>query len=102
MQNRRTDRGTFFPVFWKVDSHYPLIDFHKVFDVKAPEEVSIYSEGQYNVKLDGQPLEGTPQKITVPAGKHKINIKVFSQASPPAIFVKGKTIVSPISLPPNG
>ena len=94
MQNRRTDRGTFFPVFWKVDSHYPLIDFHKVFDVKAAEEVSIYSEGQYNVKLDGQPLEGTPQKITVPAGKHKINIKVFSQASPPVIFVKGKTIVS--------
>ena len=23
MQNRRTDRGTFFPVFWKIDSHYP-------------------------------------------------------------------------------
>jgi hypothetical protein len=94
MQNRRTDRGTFFPVFWKVDSHYPLMDFHKVFDLKAPEEVSIFAEGQYNVKLDGQPLEGTPQKITVPAGKHKINVKVFSQASPPAIFVKGKTIIS--------
>ena len=30
MQNRRTDRETFFPVFWKVDSHYPLMDFHRV------------------------------------------------------------------------
>ena len=94
MQNRRTDRGTFFPVFWKIDSHYTLMDFHKVFDLKEPEEVLIYAEGQYNVKLDGQPLEGTPQKITVPAGRHKINIKVFSQASVPAIYVKGKTIVS--------
>ena len=80
MQNRRTDRGTFFPVFWKIDNHYVLMDFHKVFDLKEPEEVSIYAEGQYNVKLDGKPFEGTPAKITVPAGKHKINIKVFCQA----------------------
>ena len=97
MQNRRTERRTFFPVFWKVDSHYPLMDFHKVFDLKEPEEVSIYAEGLYNVKLDGKPLEGAPKKITVPAGKHKINVKVFSQGAVPAIFVKGKTIVSDAS-----
>ena len=94
MQNRRTDRGTFFPVFWKVDSHYPLMDFHKVFDLKQAEEVSIYAEGQYNVKLDGKPFEGTPTKIMVPAGKHKINIKVFCQQTVPSVYVKGKTIVS--------
>lgn len=94
MQNRRTDRGTFFPVFWKVDSHYPLMDFHKTFDLKEAEVISIYAEGQYNVKLDGKPFEGTPAKITVPAGKHKINIKVFSQQAVPSVYVKGKTIVS--------
>ncbi|MES2777825.1 MAG: alpha-L-rhamnosidase C-terminal domain-containing protein [Bacteroidota bacterium] len=94
MQNRRTDRGTFFPVFWKVDSHYPLIDFHKEFYLLEPEEVAIYAEGTYNVKLDGKPLEGTPKTITVPAGKHKINIKVFNQANVPAIYVSGKTIYS--------
>src|SRR6185369_9475167 len=94
MENRRTDRGTFFPVFWKVDNHYPLMDFHKVFDLKEQEEVSIYAEGQYNVKLDGKPFEGTPTKIIVPAGKHKINIKVFYQQAVPSIYVKGKTIVS--------
>ena len=94
MQNRRTDRGTFFPVFWKVDSHYPLMDFHKEFNLAQPEEVSIFAEGNYNVKLDGQPFEGTPKKITVPAGRHKINVKVICQANVPAIFVQGKTIVS--------
>jgi hypothetical protein len=94
MENRRTDRGTFFPVFWKVDSHYPLMDFHKVFDLKEQEEVSIYAEGQYNVKLDGKPFEGTPTKITVPAGKHKINIKVFCQQAVPSVYIKGKTIIS--------
>ena len=94
MQNRRTDRGTFFPVFWKVDNHYALMDFHKIVDLKEQEEVSIYAEGQYNVKLDGKPFEGTPTKITVPAGKHKINIKVFCQQAVPSVYVKGKTIVS--------
>ena len=87
MQNRRTDRGTFFPVFWKVDNHYVLMDFHKVFDLKEPEEVSIHAEGQYNVKLDGKPFEGTPTKINVPAGKHKINIKVFCQEFVPAVYI---------------
>lgn len=97
MQNRRTDRGTFFPVFWKFDSHYPLIDFHKDFTLTAPEEVNIHTEGIYNVKIDGQPLEGMPAKITVPAGKHRINVKVFNQASVPAIYVSGKTIMSDAS-----
>ncbi len=94
MQNRRTERGTFFPVFWKIDSHSVLIDFHKVFDVPAAETVDIYVEGAYNVKLDGKAFEGSPKQITVPAGKHKINIKVFNQTNVPAIYVKGKTIVS--------
>ncbi|MBW8684622.1 alpha-L-rhamnosidase-related protein [Chitinophaga rhizophila] len=97
MQNRRTDRGTFFPVFWKFDSHYPLIDFHKDFTLSAPEEVKIYAEGIYNVKLDGQPLEGAPQQITVPAGKHRINVKVFNQAAVPAIYISGRTIASDAS-----
>jgi hypothetical protein len=70
------------------------MDFHKVVEVKEAEEVAIYAEGQYNVKLDGKPLEGTPDKITVPAGKHKINIKVFCQEAVPSVYVKGKTIVS--------
>lgn len=97
MQNRRTDRGTFFPVFWKVDSHYPLIDFHKDVYVSKPEEIAIFTEGNYNIKLDGKPLEGRPSLITVPAGKHRINIKVFNQAAVPSIFVSGKTIFSDAS-----
>jgi alpha-L-rhamnosidase len=97
MQNRRTDRGSFFPVFWKVDNHYQLIDFHQDYNLTQPEEVAIYVEGKYNVKLDGQLIEGTPQTVNVPAGKHRIDVKVFNQASPPAIFIKGKTIASDAS-----
>jgi len=97
VQNRRTEKGTFFPVFWKMDNHYVLMDFHKVFDLNAPEKVSIHVEGAYNVKLDGKPFEGSPSEIDVPAGRHKINIKVFNQAEVPAIFVAGRTIKSDTS-----
>src|SRR5689334_18456806 len=75
MQNRRTERGTFFPPFWKLDGHYVLMDFHKDVQLEAPEQVSLFIEGDYNVKIDGKAFEGTPQQITVPAGKHRINIK---------------------------
>jgi alpha-L-rhamnosidase len=94
MQNRRTDRNTFFPPFWKMDAHYVLMDFHKVFDLKAPEEITVYAEGKFNLKLDGNAFESGISKITVPAGKHKINVKVWNEASVPAIYVQGKTIVS--------
>jgi len=94
MQNRRTERGSFFPVFWKMDSHYVLVDFHKEFTLTQPEEVKLFVEGTYNVKIDGQAVTGFPKTIQIPAGKHKLSLKVYSQGTVPAIFVQGKTVVS--------
>jgi len=94
MQNRRTDRGAFLPVLWKMDSHYVLIEFHKDFDVPANEEVKLYVEGTYNVKIDGQAFVGYPKSITMPAGHHKLSLKVYNQANVPSIFVQGKTVTS--------
>lgn len=94
MQNRRTERGAFFPPFWKMDSHYVLVEFSKETDLKEGEEVRVFVEGQYNIKLDGKLQMDNPDKLFIPAGKHKLNIKVHNQASVPAIFVKGKTIFS--------
>ena len=97
MQNRRTDRGSFLPVLWKMDSHYVLVEFHRDFDVPAPEQVKLYVEGQYNVKIDGQPFIGYPKSITMPAGHHKLSLKVYCQDRVPSVFVQGKTVVSDTS-----
>jgi alpha-L-rhamnosidase len=94
MQNRRTERGSFFPVFWKMDSHYVLVDFHKEFNLAQAEEIKLFVEGTYNVKIDGQAIAGFPKSIQIPAGKHKLSLKVYNQAHVPAIFVQGKTVVS--------
>lgn len=92
MQNRRTEKGAFFPPFWRMDAHYVLMDFHKVFDLAAPEEITIHAEGPYNIKIDSRMLPGMPAKLTIPAGKHRINIKVYNQGAVPALYVQGRTI----------
>ena len=94
VQNRRTERGTFFPPFWKLYSHYVLVEFSKKIELAIPETISIKVEGQYNVKLDGKLLFGAPEKVVIPAGKHSLNIKVYNQAYVPAIFIRGETIHS--------
>ena len=94
MQNRRTERGTFMPPFWKMDSHYVLVQFSKKFELAAPEDIDIKVEGSYNVKLDGKIVPGEPRKISLPVGNHSLAIQVYNQQNVPAIFVKGKMLVS--------
>ncbi len=72
-----------------MDAHYVLMDFHKDVNLTEPEEMQIYAEGNYNVKVDSKMLPGTPAIVTIPAGKHKINIKVHNQDKVPAIYIKG-------------
>ena len=97
MQTRRTERGTFLPPFWKLDSHYVLMNFHKDFELTEPEDAKLYVEGQYNVSLDGKTIRGYPKVIHIPAGKHRISLKVYNQANVPAIFVQGNHLVSDTS-----
>ena len=92
MNNNRTERGAFFPPFWKTDSHFVTVEFSKDLDLHADEEITIKAEGKYNVKLDGKLQFGQPSTFRIPAGKHKLNIKVWNQSTPPALYVKGATV----------
>ncbi|MBV5342936.1 alpha-rhamnosidase, partial [bacterium] len=80
--------------FWKIDSHYVLVEFSKKIDLAVPEEIEIAAEGTFNIKLDGKLQFGMPKNFTLPAGKHSLNIKVWNQATPPTIFINGKTVKS--------
>lgn len=94
MNNRRTERGAFFPPFWKADSHYVTVEFSTEVDLAADEEIAIAVEGVFNIKLDGKLQFGRPEKFLLPAGRHNLNIKVWNQATPPALFVEGATVKS--------
>lgn len=92
MNSRRTERGAFFPPFWKMDSHYVTVEFSKKLELDEPEEVYIAAEGKFNIKLDGKLQFGMPSRFLIPAGSHSLNIKVWNQATPPALYVDGPTI----------
>ncbi len=90
--NRRTERGAMFPPFWKQDSHYVTVEFSREFNLDREETITIACEGQFNLMLDGKLQFGQPKTFTVPQGKHKLNLKVWNQATPPALFIEGATI----------
>ena len=90
--NRRTERGAMFPPFWKQDSHWATVEFSTVVNLKKAETITIAAEGRYNFMLDGKLRFGEPQQFEISAGEHKINIKVWNQATPPTLFVEGETI----------
>ena len=90
--NRRTERGAMFPPFWKQDSHYVTVEFSREYELDEEETITIACEGQFNLALDGKLQFGQPDTFVVPQGKHKLNLKVWNQATPPALFIDGKTI----------
>lgn len=92
MNSRRTERGAFFPPLWKMDSHYVCVEFSRQIDLAEDETVQIRVEGRYNVKVDGQLQFGQPRQLTLPAGRHKLSLKVWNQATPPAIYVSGDNV----------
>jgi len=92
LNNRRTDRGAYFPPFWKQDSHYVTVEFSTTVNLAAAETVTLAAEGNFNIKIDGKMLFGMPSQFTIPAGQHKVNIKVHNQATPPALFINGANV----------
>ena len=94
--NRRTERGAMFPPFWKQDSHWPTVEFAKTVELEADENIHVSAEGKWNIAVDGM-LRPSQSTLTIPKGRHTLSFKVWNQATPPALFIEGKTIVSDAS-----
>ena len=91
---RRDERRSMIPPFWRLDTHYTSVKFSRAVELERPEEVLIEAEGRYNITLDGEYIYGNPERITIPAGKHRISINVVSSDIVPAVRVLGETLVS--------
>lgn len=89
--NRRTERGAMFPPFWKQDSHYVTVEFRKTVVLEEDECIIIKTEGQFNFSIDGK-LNYPHAEQHIPKGKHTLSVKVWNQATPPALFVEGNTV----------
>jgi len=90
--NRRTERGAMFPPFWKQDSHWVTVEFSTAVTLDKAETVRIKATGDFNLMLDGKLQFGMPEDFLIPAGSHRLNIKVHCQAMPPALYIAGRTV----------
>ncbi len=82
-----------FPPFWKQDSHWPTVVFTKNVELDSDESVSICAEGKFNISIDGH-LRPALSSFSVPAGRHTLAVKVWNQATPPALFITGAHVVT--------
>lgn len=95
INNLRTERGSFYPAFWRTDSHEQTVEFIKTVELDKDEDVEICAEGHYGIKMDSHNyLFGMPRRFTVPKGKHTLHIAVHNKTAPPSLWLKGHTIVS--------
>jgi alpha-L-rhamnosidase len=94
MQSTRSERDASFLPFWRLYAPQPQVNFARKVELNAPEEIVVNAEGKYSVSIDGRFVQGDQHRMTVPAGKHTINIQVYNAASPPAVYVEGKTVRS--------
>lgn len=92
MNNRRTERGAFYPPIWKTYDPYSIVEFRKEIELQKSETISITTEGRYQVKINNMVQPGMPRHLHFPAGKYTLNIKVWNQLTPPALYVNGETI----------
>ena len=95
VQAQRTERGVFYPPFWRMDRHTQLIAFSKTVELSEDETLDVRVEGDFNAAIDGHFVyEENITQLSLPKGKHDIRFLVYNPVTPPAIWVKGKTVVS--------
>ena len=69
MNNRRTERGAFFPPFWKTDSHFVVVEFSKQLNLPQPSN----SMASYNLACP--PGSNFRQEYTVLISKCGIKLR---------------------------
>lgn len=92
---RRQERGQAYPPFWRVDSPYGLVQFETNYNIPEPETVRVYSDGRFNVRIDGEMIyDLDPMNLPLPAGKHHLLFLVEDFKTFPSILVRGKRVNS--------
>ena len=95
INNLRTERGSFYPAFWRADSHEQTVEYVKTVELAEAEDFEIRADGQYGIKIDNHGyVFGMPRQFRVPKGNHTLHIAVHSKEKVPALWLRGKTVVS--------
>ncbi|MBQ8986861.1 MAG: alpha-L-rhamnosidase [Lachnospiraceae bacterium] len=86
---RREERGLGWPAFWKMDDWRKNLRFFRKYELMQGETFTVHGCGVGHVQVDGQkfPLE---KEITIPAGKHLIEVFIGNMTGVPSIYVESR------------
>ena len=86
---RREERGLGWPAFWKMDDWRKNLRFFRKYELAKPEVFTVHGCGVGHVQVNGQkyPLE---KEITLPAGKHLIEVFIGNMTGLPSIYVESR------------
>jgi hypothetical protein len=94
VQIRRSERGMFCPPCWRLDRPAQIVTFEKRVELPADETVEFRVDGQFSMLVDGRPVYDANREIRLPKGSHHLFFRVYNADTPPAIWVRGNTVVS--------
>ena len=89
---RRTMYGCFVPAFWKVSDCNRCVRFRKTVTLKNPDKILFVSDGKMGIKINGKGYKGPV--IELKPGTYTIIVTVYNPYGIPALYVKGKEIIS--------
>ena len=90
LHGRRDEQDWIHPAFWRLDDCWHNVRFVREYEIAEPVKVEVRFNGVGHVNFDtgyeGYSLAGT---VTLPAGKHCMEIWVYRQGGLPAAYVSG-------------
>lgn len=96
MMARRYYREIIQPPIWRVDDCWKCVKFARAFTLEADDEIEIRADGEFNLELDvpGVFVKDFDGVLRLPAGEHTLCIAVYNPTGLPALFVRGKELIS--------
>ena len=86
----REERGLGWPAFWKMDDWRKNLRFFRKYELAEPETFTVYGCGVGHVQVDGKKFR-MEEEITVPAGRHLIEVFIGNMTGLPCIYVESST-----------
>ena len=90
----RRERSAPYPTFYKMDGWYTNICFSRDFCLDKPETAVVACEGEGYILLDGQRYPAPNPALNLPAGSHRLEIRVGCLNAPPALWLEGPSLAS--------
>lgn len=89
---KRTQYGCFIPAFWKVSDCNRCVRFRKIVTLNKPDKILFVSDGKIGIEINGESYKDSV--INLKSGTYTIIVNVYNPYGIPALYVKGKEVVS--------